>query len=369
MAPPRSRILIAIGDVGAGHRVPAAAIRDVIETLHPGRYEVTLVDFFSFRDPSPFPGGSESSVRATSRSAWLSRLNRTFWHLSNSRAFHPFERTFVKQRCARNYFSLLRERSPDLLITVHPYLSELLGPWRDQLGFRHASVILELGTPMRSSASDSFDLAFSPTQETTTQLHRMGAPEKKIVTGLFPFRPDLLTVRSREEVAEELGFDPALPTLLLCGGGSSIAAMRDAITRLVRAGRQLLIATGNNTAFAEKIRRDFPDSRLVKTVGFVENIQDYYALADLIIAKPGASTVMEIGVHGRPCLLTAPVGPQEDGNVRYALRNPRFRLAGSFSPSFDHLVEEMLDSRHGSKTRRRIGETTEIVRRSLSLLD
>ena len=62
MAKNSKRILIAVGDVAAGHRVPAVAIQQAVNTLHPGSYDIEVVGFFQYRDPFPFTGGSAASL-------------------------------------------------------------------------------------------------------------------------------------------------------------------------------------------------------------------------------------------------------------------------------------------------------------------
>lgn len=362
------KIVIAIGDVGAGHRVPANAIRQAIETLHPGLFHIEIIDFFRIRDPSPLPGGSEATIRSTSKKGFLNRINSGFWHLSNSRWLHPFERHFVRRRCANDYLEMLRREAPDLLITLHPYLSELLGIWRGELGFRHVAVLLELGSPMRASASSTFDLAVSPTESATQRLCQMGAPRSRIATGLFPFRPSLLSCRSRAEMAKELNLDPDKPVFLLCGGGISIASSSKLLKMLTVAGRQVVVLCGKDQRFLDSFRESFPESRSVRAIGFTDRVQDYYSLADLVITKPGASSVIEMELLGKRCLLTAPVGPQERGNLDYALQNPNFRYIGHSHTFLDSAIETMLLSPPSFSSRRRTSEPEELAARCLSLV-
>ena len=363
-----SKILIAVGDVAAGHSVPAAAIKQAIQTLHPERYKIEVVDFFQYRDPFPFKGGSAASVRITSTNPFLKQLNAAFWHLSNSRLIHPFERLFIQKRCGRHYYELLRGKAPDLLITVHPYLSEILGQWRDLLNFQHAAVVLELGTPMRSSASNSFDLAISPTATTTRRLCQMGVPESKIKTGLFPFHPRFCSSRSRNETAGELGLNPGKPVILISGGGISTASMTRQIRELTSQDRQVIILAGKDRYFCDAIRKEYAECDSVRVIGFTDQVQDYFALADIVVAKPGASTVMEMEVLGKPCLLTFPAGPQERGNLEYALQNPSFRYAGRFSTRIESSIRDLLEASPNAASRRRLEETGELVTQCLSLI-
>lgn len=362
------KIVIAIEDVAAGHRVPAIAIQEAIESLHPGQFEIEIVDFLKYRDPSPLPGGSEGSVRVTSTNNFLNSVNSAFWHLSNSRLFHPYERHFIQKRCGNHYRDLIKRKAPNLLISVHPYLSELLGSWREDLSFQHAAIVLELGTPMRSSATDTFDLLVCPTELAAQRLRRMGTPDTKIVKGLFPFQSGLSSARSRSEMANELGLNPAKPILLLTGGGVSTASVAKHLDSLDLRHFQIVVLSGKDERFTETLRQNYVENETVRIVRFTNRIMDFYALADLVIAKPGASTVMEMELLSKRCLLTSPAGPQENGNVEYALQSPNFRYIGRSSRHFDTIIEDMLVSPPTSDSRRRQEETEELATRCLSLI-
>lgn len=92
--PPRKRILLAIGDVGGGHRSAAAAHTRAVEERY-AAYEVVTEDFFAFVDPSPF-GDSNRAQRLFARHAWLKVLvNDPVWHLSNTRAGNRWTERFV----------------------------------------------------------------------------------------------------------------------------------------------------------------------------------------------------------------------------------------------------------------------------------
>src|SRR4029077_15287948 len=50
---------------------------------------------------------------------------------------------------------------------------------------------------------------------------------------------------------------------------------------------------------------------------FIDDIQDVYALADLVVARSGAGTIMELGAIGKPSLLI----PKSDAPGGHQLQN------------------------------------------------
>jgi UDP-N-acetylglucosamine--N-acetylmuramyl-(pentapeptide) pyrophosphoryl-undecaprenol N-acetylglucosamine transferase len=110
------------------------------------------------------------------------------------------------------------------------------------------------------------------------------------------------------------GFRPHLPTLLVSGGSQGAVsintAVRGARTRLLSAGVQILHVLGPKN-FTDEIRETDPESGAAYLpVAYVEAMEDAYAAADLMLARCGASTVLETAAVGLPAVFV----PYPHGN-------------------------------------------------------
>lgn len=56
-------------------------------------------------------------------------------------------------------------------------------------------------------------------------------------------------------------------------------------------------------------------------LGFVKNIDEYMTAADCLVTKAGPGSIAEGMIKGLPCLLTAFVPGQEEGNIGYVTEN------------------------------------------------
>ena len=118
-----------------------------------------------------------------------------------------------------------------------------------------------------------------------------------------PVRDELAHLPSREEARERLGI-PQDKTVILVTGGSQGA--RNLNTLLVEAAKAdpevfyLVIAGRFDFPRVATLAQDAPN---VHVIGFCNDMPAAYAAADGVIARSGASTLTELSVIGKACML------------------------------------------------------------------
>lgn len=149
-----------------------------------------------------------------------------------------------------------------------------------------------------------------------------------VVTG-NPVRPSVLRVREERkglatEALEVFDLSKERRTIVVFGGSQGALHLdRDALgaCRLLasREDLQMLLITG--PAHEEAVRRAFPPASglRVRTASFVDRMELVYALADLVVARAGASTVAELSACGVPAVLVPypyATGNHQEANAR-----------------------------------------------------
>lgn len=134
----------------------------------------------------------------------------------------------------------------------------------------------------------------------------VGMPLRREITGLD--RAGL-----RPEAAAFFGLDPRRPTLLVTGGSLGAQRLNDAfaqrVVELSSAGIQVLHLTGIGKEFAAAPPRGGV-AYVVRP--YAERMELAYAVADLVVARSGASTVCELSAVGLPAVyVPLPVGNGE----------------------------------------------------------
>jgi UDP-N-acetylglucosamine--N-acetylmuramyl-(pentapeptide) pyrophosphoryl-undecaprenol N-acetylglucosamine transferase len=128
---------------------------------------------------------------------------------------------------------------------------------------------------------------------------------KAVWTGT-PQRPLNSTI-DRQAAAQRFGLDPAKPTVLVFGGSQGARRINACFFEMFSALSdnrrfQVIHATGKNdfSVFEQKYAA-FGRSCYVRA--FIDNIDEAYAAADIVVARAGAGTVTELGVLGIPAVL------------------------------------------------------------------
>jgi UDP-N-acetylglucosamine--N-acetylmuramyl-(pentapeptide) pyrophosphoryl-undecaprenol N-acetylglucosamine transferase len=154
---------------------------------------------------------------------------------------------------------------------------------------------------------------------------------RTVLTG-NPVREEILAVaEDREGLAararEVLDLDPARRTLMVFGGSQGALhlnrALVEALPRLVADDVQVLAIAG--PAHADRVEAAIgPSSRVpVRVRGFLDRMDLAYAVADLVVARAGATTVAELAVCGVPSILVPypyATGRHQEANARALAR-------------------------------------------------
>ena len=148
--------------------------------------------------------------------------------------------------------------------------------------------------------ADRVALSFA---ESAAQLTR----QTGVVTGL-PIRPTI-GAGSRHRAAAQFGLDPARPTVLVLGGSQGSRAMNRLVHKMLeqldgreRSAWQFIHLTGQ--ADYEDASRAYAASGLRSWVApHLVEMALAYAMADVVIARAGASTIAELASCGKPAIL------------------------------------------------------------------
>jgi UDP-N-acetylglucosamine--N-acetylmuramyl-(pentapeptide) pyrophosphoryl-undecaprenol N-acetylglucosamine transferase len=120
-----------------------------------------------------------------------------------------------------------------------------------------------------------------------------------------PARPEILSLPSRTEAAQRFDLDPAKTTLLVTGGSQGALGLNQLIAKaapLLPESIQILHIAGPNDR--DRIASENPVQRPgYQLIGFCDQMPSAYALADLVVARSGASTLTEISLAGLPSIL------------------------------------------------------------------
>jgi len=143
---------------------------------------------------------------------------------------------------------------------------------------------------------------------------------------------DLVDEPARQRLKKMMGLHGApSPTLLLnahgCGvnGSTAACALAEVINNVLKKGppKTILVVCGRNEKIKEALESTIkaPAGSVVKIYGFVTNMHELLAIADLSVTKPGGLTTSECLARCVPMVLVSPIPGQEERNAEMLLEN------------------------------------------------
>jgi len=146
-------------------------------------------------------------------------------------------------------------------------------------------------------------------------------PADRIVMTGNPVRRDLLDAApDPAEARKSLGLDPDSPTLLVIGGSLGALTLNESmeagLKRLVEAGIQVIWQTGKR--FGDRGPAAAKGLKGVVVTQFVSDMAKAYAAADLVVSRAGASSISELELLGKPCVLVPSPNVAEDHQTKNA---------------------------------------------------
>ena len=144
-------------------------------------------------------------------------------------------------------------------------------------------------------------------------------PRRETTTTGTPVRPEILKLPTRADAARLFGLDPAKTTILVTGGSQGARRLNELAAQaavLLPPDFQIIHIAG---ALDHARVSEITGSRLNhKVLGFCDQMPAAYALADLVIARSGASSLTEIAICGHPSILVPFPFAADDHQTRNA---------------------------------------------------
>ena len=144
-------------------------------------------------------------------------------------------------------------------------------------------------------------------------------PDRETVVTGTPVRPEILHLPNREEAAALFGMDPEKTTILVTGGSQGARRLNElsaeAAGKLPSGTQVLHIAGALDFARVSEIAQGRPNH---KVLGFCDQMPAALAIADLVIARSGASSLTETATSGHPSILVPYPFAADDHQTRNA---------------------------------------------------
>lgn len=300
------KVIISGGGTG-GHIYPAIAIANELKALDP-HTEFLFVGAIGKMEMEKVPAAGYPI-----EGLWISGLQRS---LSLDNLSFPFK-LLSSLRKAR---SIIQKFKPDLVIGVGGFAS---GPLLYMASRMKIPCLIQeqnsyagLTNKWLAKKVDTICVAYE-------NMERFFPKEKIVLTG-NPVRRDILNLNSKKEEAYRFfELNPMKKTLFAFGGSQGARSINESISRhldaIVAQDIQIIWQTGKNPFQQTSENNDLLKSPLVKQFEFIYRMDLAYSVADVIIARSGASTVSEACIAAKPMIFVPLPTAAEDHQTKNAL--------------------------------------------------
>jgi UDP-N-acetylmuramate--alanine ligase len=151
-------------------------------------------------------------------------------------------------------------------------------------------------------------------------------PADKIIKTGNPVRPNLTKGGlTRKEAARKMGLDASKRIVLIVGGSLGARTLNESVMAnldLIRMSDDVQFVWQTGKFYFEEMKQRLADQPKVSnlfTTEFVQDMDQAYAAADLVISRAGAGTISELCLLGKPVILVPSPNVAEDHQTKNAL--------------------------------------------------
>lgn len=232
---------------------------------------------------------------------------------------------------------IIHDFKPDLIVNTYSYRIVPI------LKAEHFSDIPVLSVVTEYCAPDFWihpdtDRYYVACEAGKERLMQVGTPQERIRVSGIPVREAFYLPQDREKLYFKYGLDPTKVTCILFAGTYGVLKKVDHICEGLSYvdNIQTIVICGNNRRLRHQlVSYNFKG---IKVMGYVADIQELYALADIMITKPGGTVLSEIVATKVPLILYDPAGGQELENAKIFEKNGAALIANTPEEVFYHVI-------------------------------
>lgn len=312
------KVYIFTGSTGAGHNLAAQSLK---ESLDKAGFNAEIYDAFkesSMTLDKFITKGYQQMVMNVPK-----LYEQMYNQFNNMNRFQQSIFQTLTRIMNPEIVPLIQAGNPDLIITTHPFVTNVLGTLKEHHAFNIPvlSIVTDykIHTLYLKKMIDAYVVGSEYTKETMIE---KGVSPDIIFSYGIPIREMFLENNHiKAEVKKE--DENIIGTILLMAGSLGSKQMEKAFTALlkVREKIRIIVVCGNNPKIENEIRtlnnRNLSENKIVEIYGFVNNVSELMGESDAIISKPGGLTTTEAIVKNIPMIIPFYYPGQEEENADY----------------------------------------------------
>lgn len=321
------KILILYGSYGGGHLSAAKAIYNYISKNYTD-VTVEMLDCIKYIN---------KYVNILSTKAYTEMAKKAPWawgRVYKSSEKGPLSKISNNSNklMARKLNTYLKDFNPDLLISTHPFSSNMCSylKRKNKLQCKIATIMTDFEIHNQWLMNNKYTNDFFVSNEhMKTKMVKLGINANKIFVTGIPVSERFSCNFNKLDIFNEFNLNPLLKTVLFFAGGEyGLGKNRteEIFNVLVNnfSNLQVIAIAGRNVEMKEnfeKIVSDAGKENTIKVLPFTDKVPELMSISNLVITKPGGLTTSESLISGLPMLIINPLPGQEEQNAEFLENN------------------------------------------------
>ena len=345
------KILVFYASYGGGHLNAAKSIENcIIENFKYKNINIELIDCMKYVNKTIEKVTTTAYKEMAKKMPWA--WGRIYSDSQKGPLAHISSRS--NKIMAIKLLKLLREKQPDLIISTHPFGSQMCSYLK-----RKKKITSKIATIMTDFAphdqwlvgKDFTDYYFVAHDKMKNYLISKEIPENKIYVTGIPISNRFLIKYDRKEILKQYNLSEDKQTILFFGGGefglgkTRTAQIFDSFVKLNK-NIQIIAIAGRNkkmkSAFEEIV--DTHNKRnSVRILEFTNQVPELMSISDLVVTKPGGLTTSESLASNLPMVIINPIPGQEEENAEF-LESKGIGIWLKKSDDASKIIEDLLSN-------------------------
>ena len=346
------KVLIFYASYGGGHLNAAKSIENCIKSNYKN-IDVELIDCMKYVNKTIEKVTTAAYREMAKKAPWA--WGRIYSDAQKGPLAHITTRS--NKFMAIKLLRLLREKKPDLIISTHPFGSQMCSylKRKGKITSKIATIMTDFAPHDQWLVGHEFtDYFFVAHDKMKDYLISKNVKEEKIFSTGIPISEKFQEKYDKTAIVEKYNLDKNKFTILFFGGGEfglgktrTVQIFENFVQETLKHDIQIISISGKNpkmkSAFEEIVNKNKAENN-VKIIGFSNEVPKLMSISDLVVTKPGGLTTSESLASHLPMVVINPIPGQEEENAEF-LESKGIAVWIKKTDDSKKVIEELLNNK------------------------
>ena len=319
------KVLIFYASYGGGHLNAAKSIENRIRTNYK-EIDVELIDCMKYVNKTIEKVTTAAYREMAKKAPWA--WGRIYSDAQKGPLAHITTRS--NKIMAIKLLKLLREKQPDLIISTHPFGSQMCSylKRKNKITSKIATIMTDFAPHDQWLVGHEFtDYFFVAHDKMKQYLINKGIEKSKVFATGIPISEKFNEKYDKYEIIKKYDLNENKFTILFFGGGEfglgktrTVQIFENFVEETKNHDMQIIAISGKNekmkSAFEEIVNNNNAKEN-VKIIGFSNEVPKLMSISNLVVTKPGGLTTSESLASNLPMVVINPIPGQEEENAEF----------------------------------------------------